>query len=235
MLAKRQRTAPSRSIRYYLWPAEGLQRITQRFHRNLFERTVALPRYAGTKQKIVEVFIQRLTSRDYSISARGIVYPFDAKGFLDIKALALEGSLELSRFKSTETNILDLRPSIKRRRFHASALLFDKKPRKSFSKGENVRFPKKVKIGDVIGAIREKHPMLGSVLSKGAGFHLMYLESEIMMHVLEKLRHQNIVGLPVFDGVIVKASKVEIAKRVMKEQFNKTTGLEIQVRLEQTL
>jgi hypothetical protein len=77
--------------------------------------------------------------------------------------------------------------------------------------------------------------MLGSVLSKGAGFHLMYLESEIMMHVLEKLRHQNIVGLPVFDGVIVKASKVEIAKRVMKEQFNKTTGLEIQVRLEQTL
>jgi hypothetical protein len=117
VLAKRQTTAPSRSIRYYLWSAEGLQRITQRFHRNLFERTVALPQYAGTKQKIVEVFIQRLTSRDYSISARGIVYPFDAKGFLDIKALALEGSLELSRFRSTETNILDLRPSIKRRRF----------------------------------------------------------------------------------------------------------------------
>ena len=118
MLAKRQTTAPSHiSVRYYLWSAEGLQRITQRFHRNLFDRTVGLPQYAGTKQKIVEVFIQRLTSRDYSISARGIVYPFDAKGFLDIKALALEGSLELSRFRSTETNILDLRPSIKRRRF----------------------------------------------------------------------------------------------------------------------
>jgi hypothetical protein len=118
VLAKRRTTAPSRiSIRYYLWSAEGLQRITQRFHRNLFERTVALPQYAGTKQKIVEAFIQRLTSRDYSISARGIVYPFDAKGFLDIKALALEGSLELSRFRSTETNIFDLRPSIKRRRF----------------------------------------------------------------------------------------------------------------------
>ena len=108
-----------------------------------------------------------------------------------------------------------------------NALLFDKGPRKSFPKGENVRFPKKVKIGDVIGAIREKHPMLGSVLSTGAGFHLMYLESEIMMRVLEKLRHQNIVGLPVFDGVIVKASKAETAKAVMKEQFNKATGLEI--------
>ena len=116
-----------------------------------------------------------------------------------------------------------------------NALLFDKGPRKSFPKGENVHFPKNAKIGDVIGAIREKHPMLGSVLSTGAGFDLMYLESEIMMRVLEKLRHQGIVGLPVFDGVIVKASKAEIAKRVMKEQFNKATGLEIQVRLEHAL
>ena len=116
-----------------------------------------------------------------------------------------------------------------------NALLFDEGPRKSFPKRENVRFPKKVKIGDVIGAIREKHPMLGSVLSTGAGFHLMYRESEIMMRVLEKLRHQNIVGLPIFDGVIVKASKAEIAKAVMKEQFNKATGLEIQVSLEHGL
>jgi hypothetical protein len=116
-----------------------------------------------------------------------------------------------------------------------NALLFDKGPRKSFPKGENVNFPKGVKIGDVIEAIRQKHPMLGSLLSTGAGFHLMYLESEIMMRVLEKLRHQNIVGLPIFDGVIVKVSKAETAKGVMKDQFNKETGLEIEVRLEQGL
>ena len=118
MLAKRQKSGPGHiNVRYYLWSAEGLQRITQRLHRNLFDHSVALPQYAGTKQKIVEVFLQRLTSRDYSISARGVVYPFDAKGFLDVKALALEGSLALSRFRSMETNILDLNPSIKRRRF----------------------------------------------------------------------------------------------------------------------
>lgn len=116
-----------------------------------------------------------------------------------------------------------------------NALLFDKGPRTSFPKGENVRFSKKVKIGDVIGAIREKHPMLKSVLSTGAGFHLMHRESEIMMHVLEKLRYQNTIGLPVFDGVIVKASKSKNGVAVMKEQFKKATGLEIQVRLEQAL
>jgi hypothetical protein len=113
-----------------------------------------------------------------------------------------------------------------------NALLFDTGPRKSFPKGENVRFPKEVKIGDVIKAIHEKHPKLGSVLSTGVGFHLMYLESELMMRVLEKLRYQDIVGLPVFDGVIVKASKAEIAKEVMKDQFKKTQKLEIQVRHE---
>jgi hypothetical protein len=115
-----------------------------------------------------------------------------------------------------------------------NALLFDKGPRKSFPKGENVNFPKKIKIGDVIRAIHEKHPKLGSVLSSGAGFNLMYQESELMMRVLEKLRYQDIVGLPIFDGVIVKASKVETAETVMKEQFEKATGLEIQVRLEQS-
>ena len=116
-----------------------------------------------------------------------------------------------------------------------NALLFDTGPRRSFPKGEAIRFPKKVKIGDVIGAICAKHPRLRSVLSTGAGFDLMFRESEIMMNVLEGLRHQGIVGLPVFDGVIVKASKAETAKRVMKEQFNKATGLEIQVRLEHGL
>jgi hypothetical protein len=74
--------------------------------------------------------------------------------------------------------------------------------------------------------------MLGSVLSTGAGFNLMYLESEIMMRVLEQLQHKAIVGLPVFDAVIVKASKAETTTAVMKQQFKKETGLDIQVRLE---
>ena len=116
-----------------------------------------------------------------------------------------------------------------------NALLFDDKPRRSLPKGVGGFFPVGTKIGDVVDAIREKHPTLESVLSTGAGFHLMYLESEIMMRVLEQLRHQAIVGLPIFDGVLVKASKAEAAKIVMKEQFKNATGLEIEVRLERSL
>ena len=51
-----------------------------------------MPQFAGTKQKILEVFIERLTREHYSISARGVVYPFDVNGFLNVKMLALGGS-----------------------------------------------------------------------------------------------------------------------------------------------
>jgi hypothetical protein len=95
-----------------------------------------------------------------------------------------------------------------------NALLFDKKPRNRFPKDEKVAFPPRTKIRDVIEAIHEKHPMLKSVLSTGAGFHLMFLESEIMMRVLEDLRHCTIIGLPMFDGLIVRASAAETAKAV---------------------
>ena len=116
-----------------------------------------------------------------------------------------------------------------------NALLFDDGPRRSFPKGVGGFFPVGTKIGDVVDAIREKHPTLESVLSTGAGFHLMYRESEIMMRVLEQLRHQAIVGLPIFDGVLVKASKAEAAKILMEEEFKNATGLEIEVRLERSL
>ena len=111
-----------------------------------------------------------------------------------------------------------------------NALLFATRPRKSFPKGVSGLFPPKTKIGDVIAAIHEKHPLIVSVLSTGAGSGLMFVESEIMMAVLKELRSREIVGLPVFDAVIVKSSEREAATAVMKEQFRKRTGLEIKVR-----
>ena len=87
MLAK-QTAAPGRiSVRYYLCSSEGLQRITQRLHRELFDRAVALPQYAGTKQKVLEAMIQRVSKLDHRLDVRGIVYPFDVEGFLDFKTL----------------------------------------------------------------------------------------------------------------------------------------------------
>ena len=113
-----------------------------------------------------------------------------------------------------------------------NALLFDTEPRERFPKGVNVLFPRKAKVSDVIQAIYEKHPQLRPVLGTGAGFGLMFLESEIMMRVLEGLQERDVVGLPVFDAVIVKASKAVTAMAVMKAAFKRQTGMDIGVKLE---
>jgi hypothetical protein len=113
-----------------------------------------------------------------------------------------------------------------------NALLFDRKQRKSFPKGTKELFSPGTKVGDVITAICVKHRLLTSVLSRGRGFHLMFVESEVMMAVLRELARISIVALPVFDAVIVKASAAETAQAVMKDQFRKRTGLDIQIRLE---
>jgi hypothetical protein len=114
-----------------------------------------------------------------------------------------------------------------------NALLFDKKPRTKFPKGLAALFPPKTKARDVIASIHQKHPKLSPVLSRGVGLKLMFKESEIMMGVLKRLRKRGIVGLPVHDAVIVKASQANEAKTVMLEQFREATGQEIEVHLEQ--
>lgn len=110
-----------------------------------------------------------------------------------------------------------------------NALLFDTRTRTSFPKGANITFPPNTKAGDVVRSIADKHPK--DQLCTRAGFDLMFLESEIMMRVLEWLREDAIVGLPVFDAVLVKASMADAAMAVMKEVFEDQTGLAIKVRL----
>ena len=49
------------SIRYYLWADDGPWRLPNRLYQDLIDRKVAFPQYAGTKQKILEVFVRWIT------------------------------------------------------------------------------------------------------------------------------------------------------------------------------
>ena len=116
LVAKSQRPA-SRRLRvvYYLWSAEGPLRITDRLHRALVERSLALPQFAATKQKIIEAIVQPLTRDSYTLSARGVMYSFDPKGFIE-ETIKTEGVIHLPRFGSSEPKLVDLTPKIKARR-----------------------------------------------------------------------------------------------------------------------
>ena len=113
-----------------------------------------------------------------------------------------------------------------------NAMLF-KHPITQFPKGARVLFPRKVKCGEVRDAILARHPMLKGVLSsEETGHQLQFLESEIMTAVLQKCQKLNIVALPIFDCVVVKASAEKTVTEIMKGEFEATTGLNISVKRE---
>ena len=116
LVAKTQRPTSKRlRVVYYLWSAEGPLRITDRLHRALVERSLALPQFAATKQKIIETIVQPLTRDSYTLSARGLMYSFDPKGFIE-ETIKTEGVIHLPRFGSSEPKLVDLTPKIKARR-----------------------------------------------------------------------------------------------------------------------
>jgi hypothetical protein len=113
-----------------------------------------------------------------------------------------------------------------------NAMLF-KHPVMQFPQGARKLFPCKVTCGEVTDAILARHPMLKGVLSsEETGHRLQFLESEIMMAVLQKCQTLNIVALPIFDCVVVKASAEETAIKIMKGEFEAATGLNIEVKRE---
>jgi hypothetical protein len=83
VLAKSQRSGPTRiSVRYYLWSADGPWRIPNRLHHDLIDRKPALPQYAASKQKVLEIFARRISASSYSLRGRGSIFSFDENGYL---------------------------------------------------------------------------------------------------------------------------------------------------------
>ena len=109
MLAKRQTSAPSRiSVRYYLWSPDGPWRIPNRVHHDLVNGKLAIPQYASTKQKVLEVFARRISARTYSLRGRGSIFSFDEKGYLEReRAEEIMGFIvEQARRPSTHRNMI---------------------------------------------------------------------------------------------------------------------------------
>jgi hypothetical protein len=107
VLARRQKPSTG-SVRYYLWSEDRLSRVPDRLHYNLLDRVVSLPEFAGTRQKVIEVFIQPLTSTSRSITARGVIFTFDHAGFLDLKPMREEALRDYTKGPAIRGNVLDL-------------------------------------------------------------------------------------------------------------------------------
>ena len=105
-----------------------------------------------------------------------------------------------------------------------NALLFTEGELTAWPKGGLQAFPKGTTLREVVGSIAAKHPDLVPLFGSGIGHRLMFIESEMLMEVLEFLHRGGVPALPMHDAVIVPAPDGERAKVAMEEAFRMRGG-----------
>jgi hypothetical protein len=106
-------------VRYYLWAVDGPWRLPNQLHYDLVDREMALPQFAGTKQKVLEVFARRVGVNTYSLRGQGIIFAFDENGYVKrTPAEEVMGLIvERARQKLRDDNVLSIEPTLRERRF----------------------------------------------------------------------------------------------------------------------
>ena len=100
-----------------------------------------------------------------------------------------------------------------------SAMVFKNERLSQMPKGTRTIFGKDVHVDEVTEAIEARHADISDLFYQGIGHHLQFLESQIMVDILLKLKAMEIVALPIHDAILVPQSKAEIAEQVMKDTF----------------
>ena len=99
-----------------------------------------------------------------------------------------------------------------------NALLFDHHVRRQWPKieGPEQRLPSGWTLAKFRGALVERHPIIADCIGRGLGFHLMHLESEILVRVLTNLSSEGVTALPLHDGILVPKSRASTGKEAME-------------------
>jgi hypothetical protein len=105
------------------------------------------------------------------------------------------------------------------------ALINSSKLPTKMPKGVRKLIPSRYTIKDILEAVARKHPAIYPQMTSGIGMQLFRKESDILVDVLEALRSEGIVALPVHDAVVVRDDISDKAKAVMKDIFRGHTGI----------
>ena len=92
-------------------------------------------------------------------------------------------------------------------------------------------FPSRINLKDILRAVEKKHPVIFPLMTSGIGMQLFRKESDILVNVLEALRSEGIVALPIHDAVLVMEEHKQTTITIMKKVFKDHTGITPQVTL----
>jgi hypothetical protein len=87
-------------------------------------------------------------------------------------------------------------------------------------------------IQEVVNLIREAHSAIAHLLGTEVGHKAQFIESQVMVKVLLRLREQSIVALPIHDGLVVSSEAEAKAKTVMMATFRDEVGVDCPVSVE---
>jgi hypothetical protein len=84
----------------------------------------------------------------------------------------------------------------------------------------------------LIEDISAKHPAIAPLFFTAACHRLQFMESQIMVEVLLRLKREGIVALPIHDGLLVHNEAEDGAKAVMEAVALEMTGVDIPVSID---
>jgi hypothetical protein len=122
----------------------------------------------------------------------------------------------------------ECRPGIKK---VMQAIINSPKIPRRLPKASRQHFPSRINLRDILRAVEKKHPVIFPLMTSGIGMQLFRKESDILVGVLEALRSEGIVALPVHDAVIVMEEHKQTTITIMKKVFKDHTGITPQVTL----
>jgi hypothetical protein len=113
-----------------------------------------------------------------------------------------------------------------------NAALFTTEPLSRKPQGTSRLLPTNYSVQELLTKIKATHPAIAPYFETGIGHRTQFIESEVLVSVLLRLRDQGIVGLPVHDAVVVPRSSSDVVRTIMKGAFFEKVGVETTVSIE---
>ena len=100
-----------------------------------------------------------------------------------------------------------------------NSMLFAMKPLMAWPKNVRPEFPDEMTLPQAREMIFKRHAPIAKFFGIGMGYHLMWLESEMLIAVISKLAAMGITALPLHDAVVVARSKLDLAADTMRKSL----------------
>ena len=154
---------------------------------------------------------------------------------LDFGQIAIRIAYSLVGSEPPEGDLYDIagharfyRPGIKKL---FNALLSSQQPINRKPRGTKGILPP-VSLPTLIEQIGKKHPAIKPLFFTSACHKIQFIESQIMVEVILRLKQKNIVALPIHDGLVVASQEEDQTKQIMEEVAFQLTGIQIPVTIE---